>query len=144
MDKTVIRRATAADAGGLTAALDAAYAPYRHLPGLPDVTADLADDIARHDVWVADGPGGILGGVVLSMDGDAAHLVNLGVSPAGAGGGLGRRLVETALEWARDRGANRARLGTHRDMEGTRRCYRQLGWTEVEATGGKVVLEVRL
>jgi ribosomal protein S18 acetylase RimI-like enzyme len=144
MQTVTIRRATAEDAAPLTAVLDAAYAPYRALPGLPDVTAGLADDIAQHDVWVAEQAGLVLGGVVLSCSGETAHLVNLGVGPEAKGLGLGRQLLETAIAAARAAGARRLVLGTHRDMTGTRAFYRHLGWVETEADGMKVTLERQL
>ncbi len=50
-----IRKATIADADGIGACLDAAYAHYAaHIGDLPDMSADGAGQISENDVWVAE------------------------------------------------------------------------------------------
>lgn len=144
METPIIRRAKPADVPALTEVIDAAYVPYRSVAGLPDVTAGLANHITDDLVWVAVAQKGVVGCVVLSCNGDMAHLVNLAVSPSAAGKGLGRQLVETALGAARQAGARHACLATHREMRSTRRFYARLGWREVEASGAKIILETKL
>ncbi len=141
----MIRPATLVDADGLKAAVIAAYAPYAAQGiGLPPVAEGLADDIADHQVWVADDRGLILGGVVLVLRRGGAHIANLAVHPIGEGQGLGRKLIDTATTAARDAGCDRVALTTHRDMTGTQAFYARLGWMETGRNGDKITYALDL
>jgi ribosomal protein S18 acetylase RimI-like enzyme len=61
-----------------------------------------------------------------------AYLEELYVVPARRGEGLGRGLMERALELAREHGAGRIDLGTAVDDRAARALYESLGFTNLE------------
>jgi ribosomal protein S18 acetylase RimI-like enzyme len=124
-----IRRARPSDASGLTTCVEAAYAPIRARGvALPDVSEGLSEDIARNLVWVAEDAGRIVGGIVVVLHPDHAHLVNVAVDPGCRGTGLGRALIETAEAAMRTAGVTEFRLATHADLPENVVLYRRLGW----------------
>jgi ribosomal protein S18 acetylase RimI-like enzyme len=60
------------------------------------------------------------------------HLEELYVAPDRRGLGLGRALMEAAIELARERGAARMDLGTGEDDTAARTLYESLGFTNNE------------
>jgi ribosomal protein S18 acetylase RimI-like enzyme len=69
---------------------------------------------------------------------DDAHLEDLFVSEAARGSGLGRELVEAALERARERGAARILLDTSESNEAAVRLYASVGFRSgSDETGGR-------
>ncbi len=141
----MIRPATLADAGGLKAAVIAAYAPYAAQGlGLPPVAEGLDGDITNHHVWVAEDRGFILGGIVLCITNGAAYLANLAVHPIGEGQGLGRHLIDTATTAAHAAGCTQVTLTTHKDMTGSHAFYARLGWIETGRDGDKITFALDL
>lgn len=57
------------------------------------------------------------------------YLAELYVAPDRRGEGLGRALLEAAIELARDEGADHMDLGTSEDDTAARRLYESLGFT---------------
>lgn len=68
-----------------------------------------------------------------------AYLAELYVVPERRGGGLGRALLEGAMDEARVRGADRMDLGTSEDDVAARALYERLGFTRHEGPGGPVM-----
>jgi ribosomal protein S18 acetylase RimI-like enzyme len=66
------------------------------------------------------------------------YLAELYVAPARRGEGLGRALMETALEAARAEGADYIDLGTSEDDTAARALYESLGFRNSEKPGGPV------
>jgi ribosomal protein S18 acetylase RimI-like enzyme len=64
-----------------------------------------------------------------------AYLEELYVVPERRGEGLGRAIMERALELARERGAGRIDLGTAVDDRAARALYESLGFTNFEKPG---------
>jgi GNAT superfamily N-acetyltransferase len=58
-----------------------------------------------------------------------AYLEEFYVAPALRGRGLGRALLDAALELARDEGARRIELGTNEDDAAARAVYERAGFT---------------
>lgn len=56
------------------------------------------------------------------------ELAKLGVTPEAQGKGLGRRLIEAAIEWARERGARRLALSSSTKLEAALRLYERMGF----------------
>lgn len=76
---------------------------------------------------------GVIAGFVhvLELDG-RAHLEQLSVSPEHARRGYGRKLVEAAMAYARDRGHNRMSLRTFADVPWNAPFYERLGFVVAE------------
>jgi ribosomal protein S18 acetylase RimI-like enzyme len=69
---------------------------------------------------------------------DDAHLEDLFVTAGARGSGVGRELVEAALERARERGAARILLDTNESNAAALRLYRSVGFRSgSEESGGR-------
>lgn len=78
-----------------------------------------------------DASGTVIGMVFLRPSGEAAmEIKRLYVPPAGRGLGVGKALVEKAIEFACARDARALRLDTTRNLETAIRLYRALGFEE--------------
>jgi DNA-binding MarR family transcriptional regulator/N-acetylglutamate synthase-like GNAT family acetyltransferase len=92
-----------------------------------------APDPARERCWIAERDGQRLGCVFLARDDpETARLRLLLVEPAARGEGLGRRLVEAALAFARRAGYREVVLWTHRELHAARRIYADVGFRKTE------------
>jgi GNAT superfamily N-acetyltransferase len=68
-----------------------------------------------------------------------AYLAELYVVPDRRGQGLGRPLLEHALDLARSLGADRVELGTSEDDVAARKLYEKCGFTRFEGEGGPLM-----
>ena len=83
---------------------------------------------------VLDGDDGLVGCVgVRRIDDDTCELKRLYLRPSARGGGLGRRLLETAVERARGLGYRSMRLDTLPVMDAAQGLYRAAGFVEIPA-----------
>src|SRR5205823_11485200 len=84
-----------------------------------------------------DGDGAAIGIVGLKpLAPGTAEIKRLYIVPAARGGGLGRALIERAIDEARARGYQRVRLDSHRASMGPAiALYRRLGFYEVPPYG---------
>ena len=140
-----LRRATRVDAAALTECIDLAYAGYLAQGiELPPVSEGVTEDIRDNLVWVAVEDGLVLGGVILAVQGDVAHLMNVAVLPDQTGRGIGKALVDVAINAARDAGHGMTRLATHKDMPQNVALYRHLGWRVTGEEGNKVFMALDL
>jgi len=99
----------------------------------PELDGDL-DDPARTYValWIALAGGEVAGSVALRDLGDGAYeLKRMYLRSAHRGRGLGRRLLATALDWARANRARVVRLDTTERMVAARRLYESAGFVRV-------------
>lgn len=99
------------------------------------IVADYASDhnARREAAWIAEVDGTRVGCVFcVAEDEETAKLRVLLVEPAGRGHGLGRRLVETCLDFARAAGYGRMTLWTNDELVSARRIYQDTGFTLVE------------
>jgi ribosomal protein S18 acetylase RimI-like enzyme len=71
-----------------------------------------------------------------------AHLEELYVAPAKRGRGMGRALLEAAMEVARERGATHMDLGTSEDDVAARALYESAGFTNREGRPDGPVMSV--
>ena len=99
----------------------------------------LAAFVRHHDPrrergWIAEQAGEVIGSVFLMRGSDTvAKLRLLYVEHAARGHGLGRRLVDACIGFARDRGYRTVSLWTNDVLAPARRIYRQAGFTCVSA-----------
>lgn len=101
------------------------------------IAADFADkpDPNRQAGWIAEGPDGRVGCVLCVPDdteADVATLRVLLVDPAARGHGLGGRLVDECLAFARAAGYRRMRLWTNNVLAAARQIYLGRGFTLVD------------
>jgi molybdopterin-guanine dinucleotide biosynthesis protein A len=83
-------------------------------------------------LWVVLDEGGVVGSIALRDLGDRRlELKRMYLRPSCRGRGVGRRLLATALEWARAHDAHTIRLDTTEEMEAARRLYEQHGFRRV-------------
>ena len=100
----------------------------------PELDRDLDDPGATYVAfWTALVDGGVAGSVAFrDLGGDAFELKRMYLRSAYRGRGVGKRLLSTALDWARANGARTVRLDTHETMITARHLYESAGFVRVE------------
>jgi GNAT superfamily N-acetyltransferase len=102
----------------------------------PAIDADLVDPQAHYDaVWVAlDTEDAVAASVAMRrLDAETVELKRMYVRPTARGRGLGRRLLDTALTWARQQQAREVVLDTTEEMRAARHLYEQAGFRRTGA-----------
>lgn len=123
------------DLGGIERAAASAFAPW----GLAELFASattplevLREAHARDHVIVALRDARVIGFAMLSRVDWHAHLDELDVDPDHARRGVGRALVEAALERARAEGRGRLTLATMRAIPFNGPWYQRIGFRELD------------
>ena len=152
----VVRRATPADLpsigrlGALLVAEHYDFDPQRFLAARPETPAGYASFISTQleepdkAVLVADEDGEVIGYAYaaaegydyMALRGPAGVLHDIIVAPGLRGRGVGRLLLEAALEFLRSRGVPRVVLSTAEKNEGAQRLFASMGFrrTMIEMT----------
>jgi ribosomal protein S18 acetylase RimI-like enzyme len=152
----LIRRATPADLpcvgrlGALLVGEHYEFDPRRFLAAKPRTPEDYASFISTQledrdkAVLVADDNGDVIGYAFaavegydyMSLRGPAGVLHDLIVAPEHRGRGVGRLLLDSALEFLRSRGVPRVVLSTAERNEGAQRLFARMGFrrTMIEMT----------
>ncbi len=111
------------------------------------IVADFANknDPARERCWIAELNGENVGSIFLVKDNDdVARIRLLLVDPKGRGLGLGTRLVDECISFARAAGYKQVTLWTHSVLTAARHVYEKAGFTltssEPRRTWGKDVV----
>jgi GNAT superfamily N-acetyltransferase len=97
------------------------------------IDPDLDDPLAAYDaLWVALAQGEVVGSVAVRDLGDGElELKRMYLRPQVRGRGLGKRLLATALDYARESGACVVKLDTSERMETARHLYEAHGFVLV-------------
>ena len=132
-----IRPATPADHEAVRAVVARVLQEYRIAADPVDADADLADigrtygEGSAFDV-VTDMHGRIVGSCgVMRLDASACELKKMYLLPEARGLGLGRRLLQRAVAFARGSGYTRIELTTASVLEGAIAMYRRQGFTPI-------------
>lgn len=97
-------------------------------PGLSEIISSIQPEAGLFVLEKGDEP---VATAICVHDGDLAGLFEVATAAHARGKGHGRRLVLSALKWARLRGARTAWLQVEADNEAARRLYASLGFEEV-------------
>lgn len=97
-------------------------------PGLSEIIASIEPEVG---LFVLEGGGAPVATAICVHDGDLAGLFEIATGPRERGKGHGRRVVLSALKWARLRGAKEAWLQVEADNNPARRLYESIGFTEL-------------
>ena len=124
--------ATPSDLPAIRALTEAAYASYLPVLGYPPVpvTEDYAPRIERGEVWLLERSGEIAGMIVLERHAAHAEIFSVVVAPAHHGQGLGRALLDFAVDKTREWGLPTLRLYTNAKMERNIALYLRYGFVE--------------
>ena len=140
-ERRIVREATEADADAVGRLLDDFNREYDDpTPGAAALAGRVRTLLAEGDTAVllaGPGPDGLaLLRFRPSLWSEAleCYLAELYVVPGRRGRGLGRALMNAAIEHARRRGADYMDLGTSEDDVAARRLYESLGFTNREGT----------
>ena len=134
----MIRRATASDAPAIHQVLVDAFGPLedRYTPGAFDATVLDPDRIAQRltegPIWVAELDDAVVGTFGIEVTHEGHYLRGMGVSPAARGSGLGRRLVEMAVEYVDARQPPRTWLYTTAFLETAIALYEDAGFVRFD------------
>ncbi len=89
-----------------------------------------ADEVA---CFVEETDGELIGLAATLLEGDAAQLLSMWVDPAHRRAGVGGRLVEAVVAWARDRGASRVELEVNETLSPAVALYERSGFAPTGA-----------
>jgi ribosomal protein S18 acetylase RimI-like enzyme len=129
---TGLRTAEPDDAARLREIARAAYAKYVARIGREPMPmgADFAAEIAAGRVVAIDVDGAVAGYMVAWAEPDAYYIDNIAVDPARQGLGLGRKLIDGAVQAARQYGLGAIRLYTNAAMRENLAIYARIGFVE--------------
>ena len=125
-----LRRASPSDLPAIIALQHAAYDGNRALLGVEPLPlkADYAAILISHEVWLAEGPGGLEGVLILKAEPDHLLIWSIATAPSVRGSGLGNRLLIAAEMRARELGQNCVRLYTGEPLTGNIAWYERHGF----------------
>ena len=137
--QVTLRAHRAGDMGWVVSRHGALYASeYGWSSHIEAITADIVSgflknlDPAREQCWIAELNGEPVGSVFLVRDSDdVARLRLLLVEPRARGLGLGERLVDECIAFARKAGYRKITLWTHGVLTAARAIYQKKGFTRV-------------
>jgi ribosomal protein S18 acetylase RimI-like enzyme len=85
-------------------------------------------------ILVAERAGGVVGSVMVGHDGHRGWVYYLAVAPSCRHGGIGRRLMQAAEAWLRERGIRKVELMIRNTNSAVAAFYTRLGYGEEPVT----------
>lgn len=152
MAEGCIRPTTAADIGVLPAVERSAAESFRQIPGLGWLVDGGVMPERRHaelaaagTSWVAVAAGEPIGFLAAEVIGGELHIWELAVRQDQQGRGLGRALVQSAVDGAADRGLAAVTLTTFREVPWNQPFYEKIGFSTLsaDATGERLAAILR-
>lgn len=125
----------------------AAYTGYQQRMGgarLPPMDVDYRCEIENYPTWVVESEERILGGLIMTFEGEQASIANIAVDPEFQGLGIGGELMRFAESCARDSNISELRLATHVLLDENISLYRYLGWEETGRDETRVLMKKNL
>ena len=105
--------------------------------GLARVADALADASGDAALWVAERGGGVVGAIGMTDEGErTTRLRWFLVDPDARGAGIGTRLLDAAVGWARERDAELVYLFTFGALVEAARLYARAGFRKVDERTG--------
>lgn len=96
----------------------------------PGQDIDFCIGSKEASLLVAELDGTVIGSAMVGHDGHRGWVYYLAAAPAQQRGGLGRRLMQAAEDWARARGVPKLMLMVRPENERVRAFYERLGYIE--------------
>ncbi len=133
-DNPRIRKAQPSDAADMKRCVEAAYRHYIACIGKPPgpMLDDYTEVARKHQAFVAELDGHVVGVLVLILQDDGILLDNVAVPPEYQGRGIGRKLMEFAESETRNQRFTHLDLYTHESMTENIEMYKRLGYIETE------------
>ncbi|WP_373490456.1 N-acetyltransferase family protein [Parasphingorhabdus sp.] len=139
MPDIVIRLATPDEAALLPDIERSAGTAFLSIPGLEWIASEGVMSAGVHrihidegTVWVAISAACCIGFLTAAQYGRSLHIVELSVADGHQGKGVGRRLMETAKEYAEAAGLHDLTLTTFRDLSFNEHFYQKLGFQTLD------------
>lgn len=113
---------------------DAVLALWQDSSGMTLREADSRQNIGAYLAknpglsFVVEADGQLLGAVLVGTDGRRGYLQHLAVRPSAQGRGVGRNLVQAAIDALADQGIAKTHLFVHADNDAAQAFYDRLGW----------------
>ena len=125
-----LRRAGAADIAAVAALQRAAYAGNRAILGVEPLPlmVEYADVFAAFEVWLAEGPEGLQGVLILERRSEDLLLWSVATAPGVRGRGIGNRLLAATETRARELGFTTVRLYTGEKLAANLAWYERHGY----------------
>jgi N-acetylglutamate synthase-like GNAT family acetyltransferase len=87
-------------------------------------------------LWIAEDDGDVVGTIALTVEDDGVGQIRWFLVEPGARGGLGRRLLDAALDKARSAGMARVRLWTVDGLDAAAHLYKSMGFARTQEVPG--------
>ncbi|MCV6823231.1 MULTISPECIES: GNAT family N-acetyltransferase [Halocynthiibacter] len=138
MTHPTLRPATHDDSEAIRTCIADAFTKARaEISDFPDVTFGIEESIGAGLAFVAEAEGCVCGALTVHVTDDYLKVEVVAVDSAYRGFGIGRLLMEFAVQEAKRRGVRELRLRTHILMPENVALYQHLGWevTSEDETG---------
>ena len=105
---------------------------------------DWGHHLSAGTLWIAEDAGKPVAFLAAHAEGDRLHIDEFAVAREHQGQGLGRRILATTADWARDRGFARLSLTTFRSVPFNGPFYAAVGFREWTADEAPATIRQRL